>query len=385
MTAGLGVNAIGDFRSSTGLAEAARRSILALLGAGVDVMVTEVDLQAPRSENRVRPEIEALPRGRENAIEIHYENTNEFSRLSDAQVRPPDKRTYAIASWYWELPELPWDFMPSVERIDEIWVASEYVQQIFARVTDKPVLVMPAVVEGTVRPEHGRAHFGIPVRSCVYLYNFDASSSYARKNPFGLCEAFERAFAPHERGREATLVVKCMRLHWLPQLEESLRRRVAELGGVLITEDLSNEEMASLLDVADVYVSMHRAEGFGLGMAEAMRLGKPIVATAYSSNTDFCTAENSRQVGYQLVKIRDADHAFHPDMTGLYREGQLWADPDLAQAAFWMRDLFERPRERARLGAAARSTILGQFNRQVVGDTMLDRLTTLDERIRATA
>ena len=372
------VNVVGDFRSSTGLAEAARRSVGALLDAGVGVEVVEVDLQAPRSSNRLRPEIEALPRGRSSVIDIHYENTNEFSRLDDAVVRPPGRQTYAIASWYWELPELPWDFLPSIDRVDEIWVATEYVQQIFARVTTKPVLVMPAVVEGVVKPQHGRAHFCLPERSCLFFYNFDASSSYARKNAFGLLDAFERAFPAQQRGRQATLVLKAIRLDWLPELEQVLRARVAALSGILITDDLSNEEMASLLDVVDVYVSLHRSEGFGLGMAEAMRLGKPVIATAYSANTDFCTAANSRQVGYRLVAITDEDHRYHPPMTGLYRAGQLWADPDLEQAAYWMRDLFERPAERARLGALAQQTILRQFNRHVVGRSMRARLEELE-------
>ena len=119
----------------------------------------------------------------------------------------------------------------------------------------------------------------------------------------GLIKAFERAFAPDERGRGgATLVLKAMRLDWLPELEKSLHRAVAAVDGILITDDLTNAEMTSLLHAVDVYVSLHRSEGFGLGMAEAMRLGKPVIATAYSSNVDFCTAENSLQVGYRLPK-----------------------------------------------------------------------------------
>ena len=142
--------------------------------------------------------------------------------------------------------------------------------------------------------------------------------------------------------------------------------------------EAARRSVGALLDVVDVYVSLHRSEGFGLGMAEAMRLGKPVIATAYSANTDFCTAANSRQVGYRLVAISDEDHRYHPPMTGLYRAGQLWADPDLEQAAYWMRDLFERPAERARLGALAQQTILSQFNRHVVGRSMRARLEELD-------
>jgi glycosyltransferase involved in cell wall biosynthesis len=370
----LAINVIGDFGSSTGLAEAARRQIVGMLEQGVHIEVVPVDLDAPKAHNRIRPEIAALPLGRSGAIEIHYQNTNEFSRLTDEQVRPPGRRTYAIASWYWELPELPWDFMASVHRVDEIWVATEYVQHIFERTTDKPVIVVPAVVEGETSAAFDRRHFGLPQRPVLYFYSFDASSSYARKNPLGFVRAFARAFPAEQRGRDAALVLKAMRLDWFPELERLLRREVARVGGTLITDDLTNEEMTSLLHCADVYVSLHRSEGFGLGMAEAMRLGKPVISTAYSGSVDFATADNSLQVGYRLVAISDEDHRFHPAMTGLYRAGQLWADPDLDQAAYWMRMLLERPAERRRLGQAARRTILTDFSRQRAGQRARARL-----------
>ncbi|MHB8342156.1 MAG: glycosyltransferase [Mycobacteriales bacterium] len=368
------MNVVGDFLSSTGLAEAARRSVLAMLTAGIEVNVVDVDLDAPKSANRLDSQIAELPRSRNAAIDVHYENTNEFSRLPDHVVRPPGKRTYAIASWYWELPELPWDFMPGVERIDEVWVASEYVQNIFQRVTDKPVWVIPAVVEGQTRADHDRSYFGLPERSCLFFYNFDAASSYARKNPMGFIRAFERAFTGAERDGKVTLVLKAMRLDWFPELARVIAAAVARVNGVLIAEDLSQQEMTSLLHCVDVYVSLHRSEGFGLGMAEAMRLGKPVIATAYSSNVDFCGLANTRQVGYRLVPINDDDHRYHKAMTGLYRAGQLWADPDLGQAARWMRDLYERPRERARLGEAGARTVREAFNRETVGRAIRARL-----------
>jgi len=235
----LRVNIIGDFESSTGLAEAARRQVMALLAEGVQIQVVSVDLDAPKSHNRVQPAIAALPHGRDAVIDIHYENTNEFSRLPDEIVHPPGKRSYAIASWYWELPELPWDFMPSIDRVDEIWVATEYVQHIFRRITDKPVTIIPAVVEGEVSTAFDRRHFGLPDAPLLYFYNFDASSSYARKNPMGLIKAFSRAFTPEERGTRATLVVKAMRLDWLPELEKALHCGEAEMVSAALTDILN--------------------------------------------------------------------------------------------------------------------------------------------------
>ena len=381
----LSVNVIGDFESTTGLAEAGRRQVEAMVQAGIGVEVVPVDLHAPKARNRRSEVISALPEGRSAVIDVHYENTNVFSALDNDVVRPPGKQVYTIASWYWELPELPWDFIPSVEKVDEIWVAAEYVQHIFLRVTDKPVTIIPAVVDGQTSTEYDRKHFGLPDRSTLYFYSFDASSSYARKNPMGLIRAFERAFAEHERGREATLVIKAMRLHWFPELERVLRRQMKAVNGILMVDDLSSTEMTSLLNVVDVYVSLHRSEGFGLGMAEAMRLGKPVIATAYSANVDFCTAANSLQVGFDLVPIDDEDHKYHPAMTGLYRAGQFWADPDLDQAGRWMRHLYERPQQRARLGAAARTTMIEDFSRAAAGARMRTRLQEITAGLPAVA
>lgn len=371
----LDVNVIGDFDSSTGLAEAARRQVEAMVHSRIGVQVVPVDLDAPKAQNRRSPLVHALPRGRSADIDIHYENTNVFSALPDNVVHPPGRpRSYTIASWYWELPELPWDFIPSVLKVDEIWVASEYVQHIFMRVANKPVTIIPAVITGEPSTEFDRRHFGLPERSTLYFFNFDASSSYARKNPAGLIKAFEAAFAPHERGTAATLVVKIMRLHWFPELERFLRREMRRINGILMVDDLTHTEMTSLINCIDVYVSLHRSEGFGMGMAEAMRMGKPLIATAFSSNVDFCAADNCLQVGYDLVQVTDDDHKYHQAMTGLYRAGQYWADPDLDQAARWMRHLFDRPKQRARLGEAARKTIRENYNMQVAGASMRARL-----------
>ncbi len=374
----LDVNVIGDFQSSTGLAEAARRQVEAMAHARIGIQVVPVDLEAPKARNRVSPIVQALPKGRSADIDIHYENANVFSSLPDHVVHPPGRpRSYTIASWYWELPELPWDFIPSVLKVDEIWVAAEYVQHIFRRVVNKPVTIIPAVITGEPSDAFDRRHFGLPDRSVLYFFNFDASSSYARKNPIGIIRAFERAFAAHERGTAATLVIKVMRLHWFPDLERFLRREMRKVNGILMVDDLSHSEMTSLINCIDVYVSLHRCEGFGMGMAEAMRMGKPLIATAYSANVDFCTADNCLQVGYDLVQISDEDHKYHTAMTGLYREGQYWANPDVDQAARWMRYLYDRPLERTRLGEVARRTIVEKYNYEAAGAVIRNRLTEI--------
>jgi hypothetical protein len=111
--------------------------------------------------------------------------------------------------------------------------------------------------------------------------------------------------------------------------------------GILIDEDLTSAEMASLIACCDTYVSLHRAEGFGLGMAEAMYLGRPVIATNYSGNRDFATATTSFPVGYRLREVELGELRYNPGVEAVYEPGMLWAEPDVIGAAHWMRHVFE--------------------------------------------
>ena len=132
--------------------------------------------------------------------------------------------------------------------------------------------------------------------------------------------------------------------------------------------------MNALLASIDVYTSLHRAEGFGLGIAEAMSLGKPVIATAYSGNMDYTTRTNSCLVGYQLRPIEESDLDMSPHGKVVYEPGLVWAEPNIGQAARWMRYLYDHPEERARIGAAGAATVRNQFNPGAVANVVANRL-----------
>ena len=140
--------------------------------------------------------------------------------------------------------------------------------------------------------------------------------------------------------------------------------------------------MSSLIACCDVYVSLHRSEGFGLGIAEAMLAGRPAVATAYSGNLDFMTYQNSCLVGYRLTDVTTAEIHFNPGMEIVYEPDQLWADADVAQAARWMRTLYENPGLRERLGAAGSATIRTRYNSAVAGAAAAARLKKIAQERR---
>jgi glycosyltransferase involved in cell wall biosynthesis len=145
-----------------------------------------------------------------------------------------------------------------------------------------------------------------------------------------------------------------------------LREEIRGQNVFVIDRLLSRDELTSLIDACDCFVSLHRSEGFGLGPAEAMSLGKPAIITNWSGNTDYMTADNCIAIDYELVKLgRDY---------GPYKASQHWAEPDLAQAAHWMKRIVAEPELAKTIGRRGRETINTHFSPQAVGKIIQARL-----------
>ena len=380
LTPRLAVNAIGSWAGATGLAEAGRRAVVALLNEGLSVAIEDVNLWAKLDPGRVPDEIKSLPLGHPYPLDVAFLNVNEFHVVSDEQLRGVDGQ-YLIAMWYWELPALPTEMIREIARVDEIWVASAFVKDVFTRYTDKPIHVMPCVVEPSADLSLSRADLGLPGDDVViFLVTFDANSTIARKNPYGALKAFEEAFGCQRR--DVVLVVKVVNLHLYPVVQHDLRVHLERLGGILIESDMTGGEIAALIKACDVYVSMHRSEGFGLGLAEAMFYGRPVIATANSGNMDFMNAANSCLVSYASMVVGRDELMDNPTAMVLYQPGNLWVDPDVSDAARLMRWLFENPALRARLGARAASDIRRNYSLAAAGRAMRRRLEEVTEMIR---
>ena len=368
-----GVNVFGDWAATTGLAQAARRLTVAMSDAGFGLSLGTVASGAPRDESRIPDELRHIPDDRRYPIDLWMLNVNEFPAIEDELLRPVGRNTYAIGVWYWELTTFPEGLIAQMDRVDEIWVATKYVQSSFRSVTNRPVHVIPAVVPQLAGSGRTRKDFGLADGEVVFLFSFDVHSMVARKNPGAVIDAFSKAFgSPARQGTR--LVIKVLNLDRHPRVAAWLREAVASVDGVLIDDDLKSEELIDLFICADAYVSLHRSEGFGFGIAESMALGKPVIATAYSGNTDFATAANSCQVGYRLRKINTEDHRYDEGASEVYRTGAVWAEPDVAQAARWMRVLAKDPDLRRRIGEVARATICEDYSAARVAEIVRGRL-----------
>jgi glycosyltransferase involved in cell wall biosynthesis len=185
-----------------------------------------------------------------------------------------------------------------------------------------------------------------------------------RKNPFGAIEAYRRAFGSN--AQDTNLIIKVTNLDRFPQHKEQLEEAVRSVSGILMDGYLDRQDLNGLFHVIDAYVSLHRSEAFGFTIAEAMYIGKPAIATAYSSTQDYMNITNSYPVEYRLIELKE-DY-------GPYKKGGVWADPDLDHAAAQMRRVFENYDEAVRKGKRAADDIKRRYGSETMGQKIIERL-----------
>ena len=203
-----------------------------------------------------------------------------------------------------------------------------------------------------------RKRYGIAKEDFMVFFNFDFDSGYHRKNPYGVMKAFGQAFGSTANAR---LVLKTVHASSHPDKVSELRRLARQLNiedkCISIDQFISQKDLYGLTNACDAYISLHRGEGFGLGIAEAMSFGKAVIVTNYSAPTEFCTINNSILIPYRLVPPDGAQQD-----VPYYKNVRLWAEPDINEAANALRLLYNSPQERRRLGDAAQKTISQQFS-----------------------
>jgi glycosyltransferase involved in cell wall biosynthesis len=272
----------------------------------------------------------------------------------------------SIGFWFWETSRLRLDPGTPLACLDEVWVASSYARDAVAPVIDVPVFVAPLPMEPPTPPIRTRAELGLP-KGYLFLFAFNFVSG-VRKNPVAVVEAFTRAFTP---GEGPLLVLKSVngrerKPRLLSELEGAARGRPDVF---VVDRYVSGDDNAAIIASCDCYVSLHRSEGLGLTMAEAIAYGKPVIATAYSGNLEFMNAANSYLVSYKLVDV--------PTSWWAYAPGAMWAEPDVDSAAALMRRVWERPDEARALGHLAREDVLRRFSLHRTADFVSTRVTDL--------
>lgn len=358
-SARLGVNCSGYINAESGMGEAARCSLRALARTGVPFALNNV--QGPQRTTDTSFTDFTLDHPHPfNLVHLNADNMDGF-----AHERGPGyfKDRYTIGYWFWELEQFRPDWMTAFQLVDEVWVASEFSRAAIGASSPVPVVHLPLGIETPVPGPFGRAHFGLPAGPFIFLYTFDVSSQMERKNPMGAIRAFRQAGFDHD---EAVLLLKFTNGH----TDRAAVRRLAEaasgLNVTLLDVGLSRPEVSALMQCTDACFSLHRAEGFGMTIAEQMLLGRPAIATAYSGNVDFMTPDVARLITAPAIHLtRDY---------GPYLRGYTWGDPNLAEAARSMIELVRTPGLAADLGARGRAHVQRVLDPARASTLMANRL-----------
>jgi glycosyltransferase involved in cell wall biosynthesis len=277
---------------------------------------------------------------------------------------------YNIAYSYWELSKYPKEWNEQNKYLQEIWAPSAFIKEVIEKDTDLPVIHMTIPVDFKMPVGYTRTGFNLPEDSFLFLFTFDFSSFITRKNPEAVIQAFTMAF-PVEKRDKVSLVIKINRIkskeeHTL-QVQELIAKVAYDNRILIIDEILDRSSILGLINECDCYVSLHRAEGFGLGMAEAMKMGKVVIATDYSGNRDFMNSENSCPVKYKLIEIKKEEYSHVED-------GALWAEPDVEHAGYFMKKVYEDPAFTSKIGKAARAYIDTYHNFKTIGEAYQRRI-----------
>ena len=351
-----GVNVLGYLDFDQSLGHIAREIVAALDAAHVPVSaLNHTRTRAPRRSSPTH-----FAREARYAANIVVVTADQFEFVVADHARTLLDGRYTIAYWFWELEFVPSSMRTAIDHVDEIWTGSQFVARAFACVTDKPVRCVPLPVPEPRPSARDRASFGIAADRFVFLTTFDSASVPERKNPFGVIDAFTRAFRD---GEGPLLWMKTMNGEKGWSEHERLLVAAAGRSDIIVWDQhLHMADQMAVLRAADCLVSLHRSEGLGLPCAEAMWLGKPVIATRYSGNLDFMDDSCAAMIDYQLVAVRHGQ--------GIYPSEAVWAEPDVEQAADWMRRLAADPTLCADLGSAARSRMLEQPSLEDTGRTM---------------
>lgn len=360
-TNGTGVDVIGYLTTESGVGQAGRN-----LKNGVEesrFTYTACNIQQSDSRSKVDIHIDNELR---NRIAIVAVNADQFGHVIGSIGSNFFKNRYVIGQWFWEVEDFPNHLKPAFEYVNEIWAPTKHIQKIFEQhsATETPITYMPLCFDQKPRNMGAtKGKFGFS-DDFMFLFVFDFLSVFNRKNPLAVIEAYIQQFRSMEK---SFLVIKTINGHHRPEQLEMLKVATRNRPDIIIIDGYFDSELSSeLISVCDCYVSLHRAEGLGLTMLEAMSYGKPVIATNYSGNCDFMDANNSLPVPFELVRIGLGSEP--------YNESGIWAQPDVIKAAEYMRQVFENREEGVVVGETAAKSVKNLYDSKKIGNRISLRL-----------
>ena len=350
-----GVNVVGYHSITAGLGERTRVLSDGFEAAGVPVARFDLPVESEREFERL-----ADPAVRYDTTVV-VAPAFEVERAARAHPELFERRRLVAGYWFWELEYVPATHRPGLDLVDEVWAPTEFVHDAYAAETLRPVRLVPLPIPDPEVAERTRAELGLADDEIVFLVSFSHLSVMERKNPLGAIEAFRRAFpADDDDAARCRLIVKTLNADRKPDDARRLRRAASADDRITIRDErLDHRDLMALVRASDVFVSLHRSEGLGLQIADAMWLGTAVVATDYAGSRDLLDEGCAELVPARPIGVTNGD--------GAYPDAAVWADPDLDIAAAAMRRLALDPARREELATAARRTIANQPGRADTG------------------
>lgn len=358
----VGVDLVGYLNTENGVGRAGRLIHSALSAVDYPVNAISVSEQSEQIILKQRVSQKLI-----SDIVIMSIDGHSFRLTYDLLRKQKLSRRYLIAQWFWELEQVPKFYDEALSLIDELWVPTDFLKESFSKVAPSNVAVkkmsLPLFSEDRVLDNHIRVRLGLS-DDFMFLFMFDYLSVMKRKNPLGLVEAFANAFAENSG---PVLVIKTINGALRSTERQLLRDKCRDRKDIFIIEEgLDRESLLSLVETCDVYVSAHRSEGLGFTLAEAMSFGKPVIATGYSGNLDFMSADNSILIPYSLVEVGGNAEGYPPT--------SFWAEPKISELSEAMKYLFFNPTIAASLGTKGQQDLQKNFSLVTTGVRMRDRI-----------
>ncbi|HSZ26170.1 MAG TPA: glycosyltransferase [Cytophagaceae bacterium] len=373
-----GINVIGYAKGDFGLAEHLRLFAQAINKVGIKFCVNNTGEPNRHSQNNKQVENFITKKNPYLLNVFCFNGDQTITYLESSKGIVARLKHYNIGYGYWELSKYPSEWTKQNEYLNEYWAPTMFIKKVLEKSTTLPVYHMPIPVDFEIPVGFTRKQFNLPENKFLFLFTFDMSSFTSRKNPQAAIRAFVKAF-PVEKSDNVCLIIKINRIKGDPihdQKVSELRTQVKfDSRILLIDEILSRASILGLINVCDAYVSLHRSEGFGLGMAEAMNMGKVVIATNYSGNVDFMNNENSCPVNYRLVEVVEEEYCY-------VEKGAEWAEPDEDHAAYYMRKVYDNPEFTQKIGYEAKKYIEKHHNFKVIGENHKKRLLEILKEIK---
>lgn len=367
-----GINLIGYARSEHGVGQSLRQFAHALEASSIPFGVIDFNknnlsrTQDLTLASKIKEDVE-------HGINVFHINADQ---MSEAALQLPSHffSRYNIGYWHWELPDMLPEHRAGFDNLNEVWVPTSFVHEAISKLAPIPVVKIPHAIHFETSTQATRSYFQLPEDKFLFLVMYDFSSFQDRKNPDASIQAFEQAFNVEDT--RVALVIKTQNSHHHPNDVSKLKQRLARFKNIVwIDKTLNRQEVYDLQAVCDCYVSLHRSEGYGLGPAESMFLGKPVIATNWSGNTEFMQQHNSLLVDFELIKIKHD--------IGVYKAGNTWAEPSIEHAAQLMKMIVNDSELRTKIGNAAARTMKDLYSPEAIGKRIRERLLFIQNEVIA--